>query len=65
MPKYYPTAPKDKIKNNIRALYDFFLGKEQQKQTLNLSPLVSFKDSYDHKDLGNHLTRIFGVLTRH
>ena len=50
MPKYYPTAPKDKIKANIKALYDFFLGKEQQKQRLNLSPLVSFKDSYNHKE---------------
>ena len=54
MPKYYPTAPKDKIKNNIRALYDFFLGKEQQKQRLDLSPLVSFKDSYDHKEWEKH-----------
>ena len=54
MPKYYPTAPKDKIKANIKALYDFFLGKEQQKQRLNLSPLVSFKDSYNHKEWEQH-----------
>ena len=54
MPKYYPTAPKDKIKDNIRALYDFFLGREQQKQRLDLSPLVSFKDSYDHKEWEKH-----------
>ena len=54
MPKYYPTAPKDKIKANIKALYDFLLGKEQQKQRLDLSPLVSFADSYDHKEWEQH-----------
>lgn len=54
MPKYYPTAPKDKIKSNIRALYDYFLGRQQQKQFLDLSPLVSFADSYDHKEWEKH-----------
>ena len=56
MPKYYPTAPKNKIKDNIRALYDFFVGKEQQKHFLDLSPLVSFKDSYDHKEWEQHFS---------
>ena len=50
MPKYYPTAPKTKIKDNIRTLYDYFFNKQEAKNILDLSPLVSFKDSYDHKE---------------
>ena len=54
MPKYYPTAPKTKIKDNIRALYDYFFNKQEAKNILDLSPLVSFKDSYNHKEWEKH-----------
>lgn len=52
MPKYYPTAPKNRIKDNIKTLYDFLISKN--KNTLDLSPLVSFKDSYDHEAWQKH-----------
>lgn len=54
MPKYYPTAPKHKIKDNIRELFNYFVQKQSDKERINLAPLVSFKDSYDHAEWEKH-----------
>lgn len=52
MPKYYPTAPKNRIKDNIKTLYNLLLNKNNN--TLDLRPLVSFEDSYDHESWKKH-----------
>lgn len=50
MAKYYPTAPKNRIKDNISALLNYFKDLGNSKQNINIEPLVSFSDSYSHKE---------------